>query len=169
MISSQFVALLNKNHAVAAQIHAVQMAAYSQEAELLGVKDFPPLQVTVVDIQESCENFYGAYQLNELVGVVSICKKPCPDSLCISSLVVKPSAQRRQVGSGLLARALSLFDQCNFTVSTAAKNVPAVSLYSFFGFIETRRWLASPDNIELIELSKIRFKPLPKLTKPREK
>jgi len=53
--------IINVDHRdarVAAKLHAVQILAYRQEAELLGVKDFPPLTVSVSDIQELPENFW---------------------------------------------------------------------------------------------------------------
>lgn len=45
---------------VAREIHSVQIDAYTQEAELLGTANFPPLSRTVDDIRTSPEVFLGA-------------------------------------------------------------------------------------------------------------
>ena len=52
---------------MAARIHAVQIAAYQQEAALLGVSDFPPLARTVEDIMGSRELFFRAFDGEELL------------------------------------------------------------------------------------------------------
>ena len=57
--------------AVARQIHAIRRAAYKQEAELLAVAHFPPLERALEDVLNSSETFVGALQDNILVGVLS--------------------------------------------------------------------------------------------------
>ena len=48
--------------AVARAIHAVQIAPYTQEAALLGAREFPPLYRTVQDIARSGETYCGVYE-----------------------------------------------------------------------------------------------------------
>jgi hypothetical protein len=57
---------------VAQQIHAVQMAAYKQEAKLLGVDRFPPLERRVAELLASSEDFMAAFEGETLAGVLSV-------------------------------------------------------------------------------------------------
>jgi hypothetical protein len=63
--------MVHTDAAIAAQIHSVQMAAYAQEAALLGVTNFPPLERMVDDICQSSESFLGAFEGQTLVGAMS--------------------------------------------------------------------------------------------------
>ena len=62
----------NSAPATARRIHAVQMRAYRQEAALLGVGFFAPLEHTAQDVQASRECYFGAWIGRALAGVVSI-------------------------------------------------------------------------------------------------
>ena len=144
---------------VATQIHAVLMLAYAQEAELLKVQNFPPLQDTAADIQASDEFFLGCFNDQELLGVVSVRPDDEPGQINIASLVVNPAHQRRGVARALLTNALQRAAGAPFSVSTAAKNAPALALYQQFGF-EAYRWgtLGS----EGLALVKLRRAPQPR-------
>lgn len=138
---------------VAAQIHAVQMAAYAQEAALLGVTRFPPLDRTIDDVQQSGERFYGAFDPSgTLVGALGSEPADGTDVIHIASLVVAPSHQRKGIGRMLLEAALSAFGRCDVTVSTGAANTPALALYAAFEFREERRRVVGEDPIEIVEL-----------------
>ena len=62
----------NQLEEMASRIHAVQMEAYRQEASLLGVREFPPLDRTVQDVMASSDAFFGAFDGEELLGVISL-------------------------------------------------------------------------------------------------
>jgi len=64
--------LNHQDPSVAARIHAVLMLAYAQEARLLQVKTFAPLDRTPEDIQTSTEYFLGALLDEALIGVLSL-------------------------------------------------------------------------------------------------
>ena len=137
---------------VAERIHAVQLAAYAQEAALLQVKHFPVLQRTSVDVKSSKERFLGAFAGNDLVGAVSIETGPKSTQRCIASLVVAPSHQRQGIGRLLLAAALHECASSVVTVSTGAKNLPALALYAELGFVECARRSLGPETLELVTL-----------------
>jgi ribosomal protein S18 acetylase RimI-like enzyme len=141
-----------RERAVASSIHSVQLAAYSQEAQLLGVSKFPPLERTADEVQTSYELFFGASLGGALVGVAAIEASEGQSRVCISSLVVLPEAQRSGVASALLRDVLRRFAQNVVVVSTAAENTRALSLYKQFGFIECARSFAG--ELELVQLER---------------
>ena len=144
---------------VATQIHAVLMLAYAQEAELLKVQNFPPLQQSAADIQASDEFFLGSFNDQELIGVVSVRPDDEPGQINIASLVVNPAHQRCGVARALLTNALQRAAGTPFSVSTAAQNAPALALYQQFGF-EAYRWGTLGN--EGLALVKLRRAPQPR-------
>ena len=151
--------LINTNAAVAAKIHAVQMAAYEQEARLLEVNHFPPLDATVDQVRSSQELFFGALLGRRLVGLVAVSEEPTVQVLDIGSLVVEPSHQRQGVGRLLLSFIVSRFEALRITVSTGAKNRPALALYAALGFVEFQRRFIGPERLELVALERVRANP----------
>lgn len=138
---------------IARQIHAIRRAAYKQEAELLAVAHFPPLERSLEDVLNSCEAFVGASQDSELVGVVSTCADDEGRGINISSLVVHPAHQRRGFGIALVRAVVQRYAGTELTVQTAAANAPALSLYAHLGFREYRRWTVGQEALELVKLS----------------
>jgi ribosomal protein S18 acetylase RimI-like enzyme len=128
------------------------MAAYAQEARLLEAKYFPPLERTVEDIQGSDELFLGVIEDGEIVGALSIWPDEEPGAMNIASLVVAPHRQHQGIGRLLLAAALQQCAHAVLTVSTGAKNAPALALYAQFGFQEYRRRLLGSEPVEVIKL-----------------
>jgi ribosomal protein S18 acetylase RimI-like enzyme len=151
--------LSHRQPAVAEQIHTVLMLAYAQEAQLLEVKNFPPLEQTAADIQARDEFFLGSFDDRELLGVISVRPDDEAGQINIASLVVHPAQQRRGVARALLTNALQRAATATFSVSTAAKNAPALALYQQFGF-EPYRWGTIGD--EGLALVKLRRAPPPR-------
>ena len=141
-------------HVVAQQIHAIRMAAYKQEAELLGLRRFPPLERRVDDILGSSEEFIGVFQDGTLAGVLSACPDEEGRGISISSLVVHPAHQQRGLGQALVRAATERYLASEITVQTAAANVPALALYARLGFKEYRRWAFGSEPLELVKLSR---------------
>jgi GNAT superfamily N-acetyltransferase len=137
--------------AVAARIHAVQMRAYAQEAQLLGAVYFPPLKRTVEDIRTSSESFIAAFRDGALVGALSYWPDDEGFGTNIASLVVDPPFQRRGIGRLLMEHFLAVHPGKS-TVQTGIKNVPALTLYAQCGFTEHRRWFVGREPLELIKL-----------------
>lgn len=144
--------LKHHDRAVAEGIHSVQMAAYAQEARLLEASYFPPLERTVEDIQRSDELFLGVVEDGEIIGALSMWPDEEPGATNIASLVVAPHRQHQGIGRLLLATALEQCAHTVLTVSTGAKNAPALALYAQFGFQECRRRLVGSEPVEVIKL-----------------
>jgi ribosomal protein S18 acetylase RimI-like enzyme len=148
---------------VAIKIHAVQMAAYAQEAVLLEVKYFPPLERTVKDIQNSTEIFLGVMADQELAGCIAY--EIQPQGWLISSLVVSPQYQRLGIARTLVGAVLKLGQDKTIEVATGAKNTPALTLYRDFGFLEYNRFVVTKDNLEIVQL---RFEAMQPATQSQE-
>jgi ribosomal protein S18 acetylase RimI-like enzyme len=138
--------------AVARAIHAVQIAAYTREAALLGVSNFPPLHRTVQDIARSGETYCGVYEGQVLVGALGFSSGSGGHGLNIDSLVVSPGHQRRGVARTLLAEFVTQHGTQELTVQTGAKNAPALTLYACFGFKEFKRCVLGEEQLELVQL-----------------
>jgi ribosomal protein S18 acetylase RimI-like enzyme len=136
----------------AQRLHGLQMAAYAQEAALLGARYFPPLQHTVEDIQSGCETYWAALEHSTLIGALGL--EQDSGVLHIASLVVSPASQRQGVARALMLALLEQHGAQTITVQTGARNLPALALYAQFGFIETQRWLIGSEPLELIELQR---------------
>lgn len=137
---------------MARQLHAVQMLAYAQEAALLGVDRFPPLEQTVEDLTGSTDEFVGAFVDDVLVGAVAVGRDDEGPGETITSLVVHPAHQRRGIGRSLLRAVIARGRASGMTVQTAAGNMPALALYGQFGFRVYRRWFVGREPIELVKL-----------------
>ena len=149
------ITILNhRDFTIAQQIYVVQQAAYTVERDLINYPDFPPLRVTVADIQAETEHFLGYWLDTALVGELSFASTP--GVLDIGSLVVHPQAFRRGIASALL-RAVEHYGEPGgkLTVSTAAKNRPAVQLYQKQGYHLTEQ-TTLPDGLELVRFTKFR-------------
>lgn len=141
-----------RNAVVAQQIYHLQQAAYTVERDLIDYPDFPPLQVTSAEIQAEEEHFLGYWQDGALVGVLSF--QTTAALLDIGRLIVHPQAFRRGIAGALLREV----ERCSepgdkLTVSTAAKNLPAVQLYQKHGYQLTAR-TTLPDGLELVRFEK---------------
>jgi ribosomal protein S18 acetylase RimI-like enzyme len=165
-MSSVRIMLLPKiarlNHRLAEvthDIHTVRQAAYLVEATLLGVKHFPPLEVTPSDIQQSDDHYQGALIHGQLVGVIS--HEPIGEKgdQNITSLVVLPQWHRQGIAKMLLVYIISEFPDSVITVTTAVRNEPAISLYSKFGFAEYARGVKGAKPIHVMSLRRGRSVP----------
>jgi ribosomal protein S18 acetylase RimI-like enzyme len=151
-VAALTIALLDhRSREVAQRIHAIQIAAYRLEADLMGVKRFPPLERSVEDVQGSPEQFWGAQEGEALLGVIGLERLGAAEIL-ISSLAVAPAHHRRGVGRALVQNALDSRGSCALVVSTGVKNGPALYLYRQLGFIEHRRRFVGLEPVEVLEL-----------------
>ena len=147
------VLLDHREPVVAEHIHGVLHAGYSEEAALIGVRDFPPLQRTAADIAASPGQFHGLYRGDVLAGVAEYGTGDRPGGRVveISSLAVDPRYARQGIGSRLVGFVIETNPGCVVTVSTARSNLPGIGLYRRLGFGVQRQFMA-PGGIECVSL-----------------
>lgn len=139
---------------VVTAILLVEKLAYTQEARIIGYHRIPALRDTVGSIRSSGETFFGLYDSDSLVAVISVILEHSMLTIC--RLVVNPSFQRRGMASRLLNHIEVEYPNASvFRASTAAKNEPALLLYKIHRFKETSRW-KTPDGLELIRFERKR-------------
>ncbi len=134
MSAPQILPLKQTSRNVAESIYTLMQASYQVEANLLQLKNFWPLQRTAKDIASSNSTFYGLYKDEQLAAVAEIEQSP----ICIASLVVHPTQFRCGFGTILMKHIIEKHGEQEITVSTASKNLPALSLYYKMGFQKGR-------------------------------
>lgn len=138
-----------KEELIATKIFTVFQASYQVEADLIGVKNFPPLQRTAKDIQGRNTLFFAYKRENDFAGIIEV-ERP-REHLEICSLVIDPAFFRQGIASALLHFVLDTFNPTLAIVETATANHPAIQLYKKFGFEEEQIW--TPDHgIQKIKL-----------------
>ena len=124
---------------VARSICDLMIAAYSVEAQLLDVTDFPPLRRALAGILAPHSTFAGIYCDGRLVAAIEIEAVSNAGSV-IAALVVAPDRFGKGLGETLVRRAIDLFGCPHIDVTTAVANVPARALYAKVGFREVSHW-----------------------------
>jgi ribosomal protein S18 acetylase RimI-like enzyme len=120
---------------VAAELMAVQRAAYRVEADLIGYQGLPGLaegpaeiaglDLTVLAVRDDGGELLGLLGYGRDDGVVDI-----------DRLAVAPAAFRRGVGRALVGAVHDReADARRFKVSTGSDNTPAVALYTSMGYL----------------------------------
>lgn len=131
----------NSNVDVAKQIYTIFQKSYKIEAQLIGVRSFPPLLRSRKDIESSNTQFYGFSEHDCLAGIVEIVFEK--KHLDIHSLTVDPKYFRKGIANKLLSYVLESSDFLEAIVETAVANEPAIDLYKKHGFVEFKRWTPS--------------------------
>jgi GNAT superfamily N-acetyltransferase len=138
---------------VAHRIHEVWQLAYAQEARLLGLTHFAPLERSVAELQASAAVHLGVRRGRDIVGVLAHGEDADePGQTLIEALVVHPAHQRQGVASALLIELLRRGAGRAHAVATAAANAPALALYAGFGFVPYRRGCVGPEELPLLKL-----------------
>jgi ribosomal protein S18 acetylase RimI-like enzyme len=133
----------HRNGQTAADIIAVQMPAYRVEAALIGFEGIPALRDTADSIMASNEVFVGFVEVGRLAGVIAY--ETGEEEVDICRLVVHPEYFRRGIAAKLLEHVLEHAAAGRRTVvSTGKDNMPAISLYKRFGFVENGEVEAAP-------------------------
>ena len=123
---------------IAKKIHSIFQLSYTVEAKILEAHDFPPLKRKEDDFMQCSNIFFGFQENEEIIGIIEVVKSL--QKVHIQSLVVHPKSFRKGVASSLIKFILDKYTQYILTVETGVKNLPAVKLYTKFGFKETRQW-----------------------------
>lgn len=123
---------------VAQKIRKIFQVSYAVEADLLRANDFPPLKRSVAKFLKSRTDFYGYFLNDELVAVIEV--KSDAAHTHIQSLVVDPYLFRQGIGEKLLHFILEACNSSTYSVETGIANLPAISLYKKFEFLEVKQW-----------------------------
>jgi ribosomal protein S18 acetylase RimI-like enzyme len=138
---------------VAEQVRAIHLAAYSQEAKLVGVMSLPPMERSASQIQSLSESFFGAFSNGFLAGAISELEGD-GSQVEICSLAVHPAFQRLGVGRALVEHSIVRAAGRPMQVSTAAANIPAAFLYQSLGFQVLRHSLVPGLRLQLVQLQR---------------
>ncbi|MBK9120415.1 MAG: GNAT family N-acetyltransferase [Phycisphaerales bacterium] len=131
--------LMHTDTTQAEEVRRLFFEAYTVEAALIGVADFPPLRRSASDIARAPSIFFGCERDQELAAVAEVETTNGPTAN-IAAFAVRPAWFRHGMGTFLLAHLLALLDKTTVTVSTACGNIPALALYEKFGFRSSRHW-----------------------------
>lgn len=136
------------------ELWSLQHNAYRLEAELIGFREIPPLMETREMLKRSKEDFYGCFDdSDELMGAVAI-EEESPGKLTITRMMVSPDHFRKGVAGNLLKYVFDIHEGMEqFIVSTGKLNIPAVSLYTKYGFVAIGSEEVAP-GVELIEFQR---------------
>lgn len=136
------------------RLYEIYVAAYTSEAWLLGVskEQFFPLQQSIEAIRCSKDEIWGLHSNENLIGAVFL--ERLHSSITISNLVVDPPSFRQGVAKALLKHIFDSYPDAEWFVATGAKNIPAIRLYEFFGFLPVSEEIVEPD-IKLVKMKKM--------------
>ncbi len=136
------------------ELWSLQHKAYRLEAELIGFREIPPLMETREMLKRSKEDFYGCFDdSDELMGAVAT-EEESPGKLTITRMMVSPDHFRKGVAGSLLKYVFDIHEGMEqFIVSTGKLNIPAVSLYTKYGFVAIGSEEVAP-GVELIEFQR---------------
>ncbi len=137
---------------VAQRIHAVLMRASVVEAELLQNAQLPALAQTAAQLQATRAFYLGAWRGDELLGALGLGPDDEAGQIGITSLVVLPSHHRQGIASALVAQALQRAAGMVVSVTTAARNAPALALYRGCGFVDYRQGKLDDTDLLMIKL-----------------
>lgn len=133
----------------AAELQALQQAAYRQEAILIGYPDLPPLYETRAMLMACGESVLAWREDGRLLGALGYLHDDLGLDIC--RLVVAPAAQRRGIARQLLGALFAAHPGQPVRVMTASANLPALALYAQLGFRAVRE-TTLPDGLRLTGL-----------------
>jgi ribosomal protein S18 acetylase RimI-like enzyme len=120
------------DRAIALRLHAIQIAAYQVEADLIGTDAIPPLHETVDALQHRPFTWLGALDGEQIIGAIAW--QETGEIVDIHRLIVDPAAHRQGAGTALVRALLSHATSRPVFVATGAANAPARRLYERLGF-----------------------------------
>ena len=113
-------------------IYDIFQSSYAVEAKLLKSDNFPPLNRSVLDLQNSKTSFFGYFTDQQYLAVMEL--EIYSNHIHVRSLTVDPSYFRQGIGYRLLQFVIDEFHPGLVTVETGHANHPAVNFYLNFGF-----------------------------------
>lgn len=139
----------------AAEILAVQQAAYQSEAELYQDWSIPPLTQTLTELQQELATItvLKASLDSGLVGSVRAVLQD-DGSVAIGRLIVHPDCQGQGLGSRLMAAVEAAFpNAARFELFTGSRSAGNIRLYEKLGYRIFERKTLSPQ-VELVFMEK---------------
>ena len=138
----------------AAEILALQKAAYQNEAKLNDDWTIPPLTQTLLEIEAefAAKVFLKAVCADRIVGSVRV-SLDCGTCL-VGRLIVHPDYQGKGIGTSLMGRIEALFSRAErFELFTGTKSIHNIRLYQRLGYRECREEDLSP-KVRLVFMEK---------------
>ncbi|WP_409330943.1 GNAT family N-acetyltransferase [Trujillonella humicola] len=120
---------------LAAELLALQRAAYAVEAALIGDDRIPPLHEDLAALRAAALRWTGVRAGRRLTGAVAWTDEG--DRVDVHRLVVAPAAGRRGIGTALVRSVLAAAGARATVVATGRDNAPARALYERLGFVPT--------------------------------
>jgi GNAT superfamily N-acetyltransferase len=111
---------------------AMQHAAYTVEARIIGDDRIPTLHETLEELCAERLTWLGAFDGDRLVGAVAWSETARVVDL--DRLVVDPGVHRQGIGRALVSEVIARAGDRRVVVSTGRANVPARTLYERLGF-----------------------------------
>lgn len=139
----------------AADILALQQAAYQSEAELYRDWSIPPLTQTLTELQQEIADstVLKASKGSRLIGSVRAVQQ-ADSSVAIGRLIVQPELQGQGIGSLLMAAIEAAFPAApRFELFTGSLSIRNIRLYEKLGYCIFLRKQLSPQ-VELVFLEK---------------
>jgi N-acetylglutamate synthase-like GNAT family acetyltransferase len=137
----------------AEEILALQKLAYRSEAELYGDCTIPPMIQTLEEMRSDIktQTVLKAVSEGRIVGTVRAFVKG--NTCCIGRLAVHPDSQNRGIGTGLMNRIESVFNQTGrFELFTGHLSEKNLHLYGKLGYGRFRtEWAHDRLNIVFME------------------
>lgn len=149
--TASIVRLDQADEIIAREIKTLHDAAYTVEAQLLGLENFPPLRRTLGSFTGAKSAFFGYMHQGSCVGLVEL-EIENISIVEVSGLVIHPKFHRRGIATKLMTYVLSEAQNRRVIVSTAAGNYPAIGLYEGLGFHLVDQW-TTEDGIDIVQLA----------------
>lgn len=130
----------------AEKIFHLQRIAYQIEADIIHYNKIPPLTETLYELMNSTETFIVYENQHEIIGCLSYQIKQQNVEIC--RLAIHPNHFKNGIATKLFNYLSSIKDIKQYLVSTAEKNLPAITFYIKNGFVETHKSIV--DNLTLI-------------------
>ncbi len=132
------------------KILKLQKSSYQIEAELIHYYKIPPLIETLNELINSTETFVVYENQQEIIGFLSYQIQQQNVEIC--RLAIHPNHLKNGIATKLFNFLLTIKNIKQYIVSTAEKNLSAITFYLKNGFVETHK--STVDNLVLVHFVK---------------
>lgn len=126
------ITTISPHDSLGPELLALQHAAYTVEAELIGDDRIPPLRESLEGLRSEPLTWLGTFDGERLVGAVAW--EETPEEVDLNRLVVHPEEHRRGIGRALVEAVMARAGGRRIIVATGRDNKPARALYERLGF-----------------------------------